>query len=308
MHKFNIFRRKRRGIYPKRLKYPSYSILFYQNFENNAMPLKKWDAFCPRFSMQYKFSTSNRMYISVAQGFRAPVLDDMSRTGKKKGGFKVANPDLNPELITSYETGIDLRFLKNLLFNGSVFYSIGRDFMYYTSTGDSVNMGYKLAPILKMQNIGKVEIKGVELELKYEFKENLITFVNYTYTQAQIIEHNITDARVDSSLTGKFLTDIPNHKFSSGITLRNKFANTSLLFKYYGQTWINDWNTVDTEYFKTDKFPEYYTFNIRIEKELFSKFSISLSIENILNKIYVDGNLEQCPGRFATGSVRYKFD
>ena len=289
------------------IDYPSYSILFYQNFANKSIPGKTWDAFCPRLSMQYKFSESNRLFLSLAQGFRAPLLDDMCRTGKKKGGFKVANPDLNPELITSYEIGTDFSILKNLLFNASVFYSIGRDFMYYTSTGDSVNIGYKLAPIFKMQNIGKVEIMGTELELKYAIKENITAFVNYTYTRAQIIEDKITNANVDSNLTGKFLTDIPNHKFSSGITWRNKIINTSLLFKYYGKTWINDWNTVDLLYFKTDKFPEYYTFSIRVEKELFKRFSVSCSVENVFNKIFVDGNLEQCPGRIVTGMVKYRF-
>ena len=212
------------------IEYPSYSILFYQNFENKSMSQKTWDAFCPRLSMQYKFSQTNRLFLSMAQGFRAPVLDDMSRTGNKKGGFKIANPDLKPELITSYELGTDMELLHNLLFNASVFYSIGRDFMYYSSTGDSVNIGYELAPIYKMQNIGKVGIIGAEAELKYELRENITAFVNYTFTRAQIIEDKIANAKVDSSLTGKFLTDIPSHKISSGITLRSKYVNTSLLF------------------------------------------------------------------------------
>jgi len=289
------------------IDYPSYTILFYQNFENKDMPQKTWDAFCPRFSMQYKFSETNRLFLSLAQGFRAPILDDMSRTGKKKGGFKVANPDLKPELITSYELGTDFKIMNNLLFNASLFYSIGRDFMYNASTGDSVNIGYKLAPIFKMKNIGKVGIMGVEIELKYELRVNLTAFANYTYTRAQITEDKILDAKVDSNLTGKFLTDIPNHKFSSGITWRNKIINTSLLFKYYGKTWINEWNKVDVEYFKTDKFPEYYIFSIRVEREIIKKLSISCSVENIFNKIYIDSNLEQCPGRIITGLVKYKF-
>ncbi len=142
------------------IDYPSYSIEFISQFEDISMPEKYWDAFCPRFSVQYKFTETNRTYLSVAMGFRAPILDDMTRTGKRKGTFKVANPDLNPELITSFEAGADVEIVRSLFFGGSLYYSIGKDFMYYSSTGDSVNIGYKIVPVLKKKNISEVEIYG----------------------------------------------------------------------------------------------------------------------------------------------------
>ncbi len=284
---------------------PSYTLIFYKEFENYSMQSKSWDALCPRFSAQYLFSSTTRFYVSAAKGFRAPVLDDMSRTGKKKGGFKVANPELKPELIYTYECGADFNIYKKLSANASLYYSIGRDFMYYTSTGDTVNMGYKLSPIFKKQNIGKVEIYGVETELKFEPNDRLTFFINYTYTHAQILEHNVTNVKVDSNLTGKYLTDIPNYKSGAGFTWKNKIANTSFLFKYVGKSWVNDYNIVDTEYLKTDKYPSYFLINMRIEKELFKNISASLSIENILNKSFIDSNLEKCPGRFITFAVKY---
>jgi len=289
------------------IDYPSYSIEFYENFETLAMPTKQWDALCPRLSIQYKFSPTNRIYASAAKGFRAPALDDMCRTGKKKGGFKVANPDLNPELITSYELGGDINLTNNLSANISVYYSIGRDFMYYVSTGDTVNMGYTLSPILKKQNIGKVDIYGTELELKYELTDSISVFVNYAYTNAQIKEHQITNSKVDSSLVGKYLTDIPNHKASAGITWKNRILNTSLLFKYVGKSWINDMNTVDELYLKSDKYPDYFTMNIRFDRKLFKNLSANLSIENIFNKTYITSDAQQNPGRFIIGGVKFVF-
>ncbi|HNW98590.1 MAG TPA: TonB-dependent receptor [Bacteroidales bacterium] len=284
---------------------PSYSIIFYENFEDASMPSKHWNALCPRFSAQYKFSKTSRAYISIAKGFRAPILDDMCRTGKKHGGFKVANPDLKPELITTYETGGDMELMKNFKANASVYYSVGHDFMYYTSTGDSVNVGYARVPIFKKQNIGKVELYGTEVEFKYNLNDSLNIFANYTYTHAQIIEDNILNSKVDSNLTGKYLTDIPDHTASAGITWRNKIVNTSVLFKYIGKTWINEWNIVDVDYFKTDKFPDYGTFNIRLEKQFFKGLSASFSVENIFNKKYINSNLEQCAGRFISFTIKY---
>lgn len=286
---------------------PSYSIEFISQFEDMAMPEKYWDAFCPRFSVQYKFSETNRTYLSVAKGFRAPVLDDMTRTGKKKGSFKVANPDLNPELITSFEAGADVDIVRNLAIGASAYYSLGKDFMYYSSTGDSVNMGYKIVPVLKKKNISEVEIYGFEAELKYDLNQNISAFANYAYTHAVIQENEVNDPAVDYDLTGKYLTDIPVHKVGAGISWNNRIVNTTLMYKFIGEQWINDLNEVEDEYLFTDRYPAYSIFSLRFERQIIKNLKASLNIENLFDKIYTDSNAQQCPGRFIMGSVYFNF-
>ncbi len=285
---------------------PSYTLIFYENFENKNIESKQWDAISPRLSLNYMFSPKISSYISFAKGFRAPVLDDMSRTGKKRGGFKIANPDLGPESIYSYEWGGDIKILKNFSASLSVYYSIGKDFMYYTSNGDTVNMGYKLAPVVTKQNIGKVEIYGAETEIKYDFAEFLSLFANYSFTNATIIEHKVKDVAVDSNLTGKYLTDIPQHKISAGLIWKNKIVNSSLLYKFVGKTWINDLNSVDEEYLLTDQYPSYSLFSLRFSKLLFKKYEIALNIENVFDKIFIDGDVQRNPGRFITLSAKFQ--
>lgn len=289
------------------IDYPSYSIEFYKSFETANLSDKKWDALSPRLSICYNLTKNSRIMASAARGFRAPILDDMSRTGNRKGTFAVANPNLKPELINAFEIGGDVLINNKLFLSSSLFYSLGQDFMYYISTGDSVNMGYRLAPIITKRNIGDVTIKGIETEVKYEFTEKFSVFANYTFTDAKILNYKINNANVDSNLTGKYLTDIPQHKISGGIHLFNKIANVSLMAKYYGSAWINEYNSVDQEYFFTNKFPGYLIFNIRLEKIIFKKFTTSIQVENIFNKKYVDNQLQQNPGRMIYGSIGYKF-
>jgi outer membrane receptor protein involved in Fe transport len=279
------------------IDFPSYSIAFYENFQTQNLPAKSWDALSPRISVRYNASERSRLFLSYARGFRAPNLDDMCRTGSRRSTFAIANPDLKPELINAFEVGGDLQLNSKLLLSMSAFYSIGKDFMYYTSTGDSVNMGYRIAPIITKSNIGEVGISGLETEMKYDFNKSFSCFGNYTLTSAKITEHKIFDVQIDSSLRGKYLTDIPQHKISGGIKWDHKIINSSLLFRYYGPAWINEWNTIEPEYFATDKFPGYSVFNIRLERTFFSRFRAALQIENILNKKYVDSRLMQNPGR-----------
>lgn len=285
---------------------PSYSLQFYEDFENWNIPNKNWNAFSPRFFAQYIFNHENRIYLSIAKGFRAPTLDDMTRNGNKKGSFRIANPDLNPEIMTTIETGTDFMLFDKISASGSIYYSIGRDFMYNINNGDSVNMGYKIAPILQTQNIGKVEIYGAELELKTKIATQLDLFANIAFTHAQIKEYSIINPQADSNLTGKFLTDVPNIKMSAGIEWKTRFFNSVLLVKHVGETWVNELNTIDIEYLKTDKLPKYTLLNLKFERKIRNEFNIGLSIENIFDKYFITSDFQRNPGRLIRLSLKYQ--
>ena len=65
--------------------------------------------------------------------------------------------------------------------------------------------------------------------------------------------------------------------------------------------------SIDEEYLKTDKYPDYTTINIRFEKRFIKRMTVSLSIENIFNKIYVTNDAQTSPGRMIIGSIKYVF-
>jgi len=291
-----------------KIEEPSYSFEFYKKFETTtSLPDKKWDALNPRLFAQYNFSPRNRFYLSVAKGFRAPILDDMTRNGKKRGTFKIANPNLKPEHLVSTEIGGDKQITKNLKVSTSAYYSTGYGFMYVISTGDSVNMGYRLAPLLSTQNISKVVIYGSEAEVKYYLTENITLFANATYTHAQIKKHIVANPKVDSSLTNKHLTDIPDYKLGGGFSWNNKYLNSSILYKYIGSTWVNEMNSIDKEIIQSAKYPSYGVLSIKVSHTIKKVLNLSLSIENVLNKIYINSDAQRNPGRLITGAIVYSF-
>ncbi|MCK9203737.1 MAG: TonB-dependent receptor, partial [Bacteroidales bacterium] len=176
---------------------PSYSIEYMVPYQDTLIPRHSWFQADPKFSVQYRFNPENRIYITIARGFRAPNLDDLCRTGKKSNGFKISNPALNPEILDNYETGADLALFKKLHLAPSFYYSIGHDFMYYVSTGDSVNMGYKKAPVFQKQNISRVDIYGMEFDLDIEPVTWLSVFANYAYAHSTITRYIPADPAVD---------------------------------------------------------------------------------------------------------------
>ena len=281
---------------------PSYSIDYLVNYQDSLFPKNSWFQADPKLSFQYRFTPESRVYFSAAQGFRAPNLDDLCRTGKMKNGFKIANPSLGPEMLDNLELGADVMFFRKLHAAVSLFYSIGRDFMYYVSTGDSVNMGYKLTPVFMKENISKVEITGLEVDLSLDPWRWLSLFANYTFNHSVIRSFTPRDTAVDRDLNGKYLTDVPLHKASAGFTVTNKILNINFLWKYTGKRYINDLNEMDP-YLLTDQYPSYQTFGLRFWHTFFKHLTTALNIDNIFDATYIDDQLRQSPGRMITAEI-----
>jgi iron complex outermembrane recepter protein len=288
------------------VEYPSYSIEYMMHYQDTLIPAHHWMQLDPKLSVQYRFTPTDRIYLSASRGFRAPILDDLCRTGKIHSGFKIANPDLNPEYIDNYEVGADLMFWKKVHFAPTVFYSIGHDFMYYVSTGDSVNMGYRIAPVFQKRNISRVDIFGVELDLGIDPFPWLSLFANYTHAHSQIVSYTVSNPLVDVDLSGKFLTDVPANKYAAGITWKNKIVSCSAIWKYVGARWINDQNEPDPVLLYS-KFPPYNTFGFRAWHVFFNRLRVALNVDNIFDLVYVDDKLQKSPGRIITGEIEIQF-
>jgi iron complex outermembrane receptor protein len=117
--------------------------------------------------LQYKWKEGNRVFAMASRGLRPSVLDDLCRSGRIKGGFKIANPSVKPEYLNNIEIGSDIHPWKNTLLSASLFYSRGKDFQYYVTNGQTIDMGFGDRPIFIRANISKVEIAGLEAEVKW---------------------------------------------------------------------------------------------------------------------------------------------
>lgn len=109
---------------------------------------KSWDAFTPKFGLEFQATDTTLIYGSVTRGF-------------KSGGFNstaIQNPqDFRPEYVWAYETG-----LKSVLADGRA--RIGLTAFYYDYTDLQVNK-YDAVNIVTLENAANAKIKGFEAEL-----------------------------------------------------------------------------------------------------------------------------------------------
>jgi len=285
---------------------PSSANNYMNIYQIQDIPNENYNALSPKVSLLYTINSHLKSYLSYSVGFRPPTLDDMCRSGKIKGGFKVVNPYLKPETLINYELGFTYQTDK-LQIMPSVYYSIGNDFMYYVTTGDSVNQGFKVSPVFQSRNISKVEIYGFEFGINYLICNNISLFTNYAYSHSQIKEYKLLNPLTSVDINNKFLTDVPNHSASIGCLWKNKIVNTSINAKYVGKKWVNDANIPDDKYGLDAQYPDYIIIDLNFRKQLLSFLETRLSVENVFDKmIYDSKNLRGC-GRFITFGVNFKY-
>jgi outer membrane receptor protein involved in Fe transport len=192
-----------------------------------------------------------------------------------------------------------------LKLSSSLYYSIGTDFQYYVSTGDSIDMGFGERPIMIRSNISNVKIYGAEFDISYSPTPSINLFTNYSYNHAQISDYKPLSVKDPIDLSNKYLTDVPIHSFSAGTFFKNKIVNAGLTCRYTGQMYVNDQNVYD-EIVLSNRYPSWLTFDLKLSHEFINHVNVIFNIQNILDEQIFDSKGAVGPGRFITFGVSVK--
>jgi outer membrane receptor protein involved in Fe transport len=284
---------------------PSAETSWMTQYVDSSQAENSWNALSPKLSLQYRFKANNRIYTSYARGFRPSVLDDLCRSGRMRGGFKMANSELGPEALDNFEIGGDVELPLRIMFSTSVFYSIGKDFIYYVNTGDSIDMGFGDRPIYMPENITGVDIFGLEMEFNYDFLPGLRLMLAYSHTHSQITDYEPRDTEDQTDLSGNYLMDVPADMVSGSLTWMNRIVNASMAAKFSGKRWVNDQNAYD-EIVEDDQYPAYTTVDAKIWRD-FKLFYLGMTAQNIFDVEYYDSKGAVCTGRFIMLEAGVKF-
>lgn len=284
---------------------PSAETKFMEHYQFSDLPGEHWGAWSPRLSAQYKPQDNFRVFLSYSRGFRPSVLDDLCRSGRVRGGFKVARPDLKPEHLDNIEIGTDLKPWDALRLSAGAFYSVGHDFLYYVSTGDSIDMGFGNRPIMIRSNISEVNIYGFEASAN----ASLWRFVNlsaaYAFTVSKIKRFEPEKASGYVDLTGKFLADVPKHSFSATAFVHTDIVHAGITGRFTGKMYVNDQNITD-DIVLSNQYPATFTLDLKLSRTFFRHFDLGLTIQNLLDEKIYESKGAVGPGRFLLMELAYK--
>lgn len=274
---------------------PGMNNMYLLSYVNDNMAEKQWHSLSPKVALQFRMKQNKRIYISYAHGFRAPILDDLCRSGKTRGGFQVANSNLVPETLENFEIGYRHEINSKITVEPVVYFSIGKNFMYPVSTGDTVDMGYA-APVIITSNVSEVQIAGAEVDFSWKINKNLNVFFNYAFAYSTVTEYTPAMAQ-QIDISGLYLSNVPTHLANAGIQYMYRNAGLSFNTRYVGSRWVNDTNTPDEKYGLPDQYEPYVTADIRMWYKYKKRWQIGASVTNIADRLYTDSKGQYCPGR-----------
>lgn len=178
------------------------------------------------FNPSYKFDDNVLVYFAVAQGEKSGAVN----TGAAPDGSGGAQPVIiRPEKATDFELGVKTNWLDNrLVLNGNLYWEEVSDYQ-----ANAVNAsGATLKSYLT--NVGKVRVRGVELEGRYSPIENLWLNFSGAYNDARYI--SFPNAPPPAELYGGAGTPFPGGVKTVDLSGR-RVVNAPLFNGQFGATY-----------------------------------------------------------------------
>lgn len=250
---------------------------------------KTWYSFTPKVSAGYKYGEAVTQYVSYARGFRAGELEDMTLTLIKSGWYQSPNPDLKPEKAGTAETGFKLVPLSGLYVDPSVYITTAKDFIYQVATG---HMDGSLGTEKQYRNIGKVQIYGAELPVKYIIGD-LAVSASYAQSHSRVI------SSPGLTIKDHQLTYAPRHIYSAALSWKCNDTGYFANWTHKGRQFTNDANTASSS--------GYSVMNVGVAQKAGDNITVSLKYGNIFNQRFQQSVDTLAPGRTVTATVKLLF-
>ncbi len=280
------------------IEYPSTLSEFMTSYPSDFSD-ETWNAISPKLGIRYNFNPLQNIYLSYAHGFRPPILDDMCKNGNISKGFKMANPGLKPESLDNMELGGTLTLFNRIILEPSGYLSLGKDFQYFVTNGDSVYTGGdNLKPVMQRDNISGVRILGAEITVTVPIIKNLSFLANYAYNDSRIIRFDTTK-NPGKDLSGKFLMEVPANQAFAGLIFTPKWLSAALTGRYVGSQWIDDENTAQTL--------GYFTIDLKASHTFFNRITTGITIQDLLNRQWTDSKGQLSTGRYILLNLSCRF-
>ena len=216
----------------------------------------------PRLALIYQPFQSTNLKLLYGTAFRPPnAYEFYYRDGLTQRG----NPDLKPEKIQTFELIWEQQLTKNWRLKTSGFYNQISDLILQNTDADG---------LIFFDNAGKVDAKGLEVELAGKWKKYLEGRLSYTLQEAK--DHQ----------TGLLLANVPKH-----------LVKANLIFPLYQDKIFAG---VETLYSSNrialsgKEISGYTTTNLTLfSKNIIPKLEFSASIYNLFNQKYYYAGAEE---------------
>ncbi len=227
----------------------------------------------PSGGLRYSLTPTVTLRGSWAGGQRNPGLDQLYLYDTVHGWNSNAN--LKPETGSSWTMGTDVRLTDNL---------VGQ----FTYFGSSLDNRLAINPNNNTwENLGLVDTNGLEAALRLQISPRWSSFVNYTYTDAQI---------KTGTQAGLQLGLIPYSVAQSGLSYRNSGWEGNLYLTYNSGMRRALFTNTAAGQTTTDFSPSFLNLDLSGKIPLTNNTAMTIYLENLLGEQYEKVNRIYSPG------------
>lgn len=169
------------------------------------------DTINPRLALVWQTTDYWTTRLLYGRAFRAPSLSELYIISNP---VVLGNPDLDPEVIDTYELAFHHQLGAGSFYSFNFYYYKIKDMIQYESTGVGID--------LVAANVGERNGRGVELEFGHEVNDDLKFSANYSYQESNNLAanddvgfapNNQAYARADWTFTSNWHANVEMHWF-----------------------------------------------------------------------------------------------
>jgi iron complex outermembrane receptor protein len=266
---------------------------------------RRFEAFTPKFALNYKLTPSIAIYTSYGFSFDSPAGNELDDYPRPDRPAYLLNPDLDAQSSTNFELGIKGNLLndESNLFTNNLF-----EFTFFNTIVESEIVPFEVYGDVYFRNSAKTNRMGFEAGISSELYEGLKATLSYTYSDFAYDEYAAISIDFDSTgqisesaqdYSGNVVPSVPEHNFVFNLQYQHRIlSNLNAFIKGSYQNisgmYVNDANS--------DKTEGYQILNSTVGMEMFwGNFNVLLSggVNNILDLTYVGFiNINSANGRF----------
>lgn len=238
----------------------------------------------------FKPTNTWSLFSNVSTGFRAPNVDDTGKVfDSSVGTVTVPNSNLQAEYAYNVELGLIKIFGDRVKVDITGYYTLLRNALVrraYTLNGqDSIVYKGELSQVLAMQNAAEATVYGIQAGMDIKLYKGLSFNANYNIQigNEELDNGDKSPSRHTAPSFGNLRLTYRKDKWR--IELNTEYSDE----KSFDQ--LPDEEKSKIELYAKDKngkpyAPSWQTFNIRSQYQLTSTFSLTLAVENLLDKRY----------------------
>jgi iron complex outermembrane receptor protein len=231
----------------------------------------------------------------AGNSFRNPSVYELFRTWRSSSGtLYLSNPDLQPERLTSWETGVRKKFGTRIDLDVGYFENYVHG-LIYRSTDLELDPSGKTRVFL---NAGKSRTRGMEVT----FQQNALSWLqlrqNYSWTDARIMRNDSAPQTV-----GKRVPYVPRHIASFIATASRRQWTATLTGRYVGEIFSNDTNS-DIVKGVPGSYDPYFELGGSLSFALERHLTLTCSADNLLDRRYYE--YYRTPGRTVSAGIRFR--